>query len=314
MTADETQDGITQDAITQDDPDDARNGVGVPRLDVPLASTLTFDALSKRPSGKQIAQVQRYAAGGRYGRGWRRVVESRTVAPWPMALAAGGVIGVIFLIAVVVAALQGDGESALVGLAATAVVTVVVGGLAYAGAAAARRRRWRRHARVAAFAEANGLQLRLSVNTDAVPRAVRYRSGRIVRQPVHADVMSARVGGLLLMTGTRSTDVRRGESTSTFHQVWAGLRFEVQPDHPGVSDSSPSRVEPYRAELQTWCAHQQRRDPVELMIRDGWLVLATEGTRDDLSVLETLVAGLDLALVLTEVAAPGPEEVPGAPA
>ncbi|WP_135849214.1 hypothetical protein [Serinibacter arcticus] len=282
---------------TQDDLEDAPDGVGAHHLDAPLARTLVFEALSKRPTGRQIAEVQRHAAAGRYGRGWRRAVESRSPRPSSMAMFVGGVVAVPFLIAVVVAVVQGDSETALFGLGATAVVTVVAGGLGYWGAAAARRRRWRRHARAALFAEANGLQLRLFAHQDVLPAAVRWRPGDVRLQSLHADVMSARVGGLLLMTGTRTTDVRRGESTSTFHQLWAGLRLEGAPADDGS--------EPHWAELRAWCTRQVRRDAVELTIGNGWLVLATEGLRDDLPVLETLMAGIDLALALIEEGAAG---------
>ncbi|GMA33233.1 hypothetical protein [Litorihabitans aurantiacus] len=294
MSMDERTDGRADDLASEVD------GVGTHHLDTPLTATLPLSELRRRPTRAEVETLLRDAAAGRHGRGWKRAVTQRTISPRAAALLAATVIGGVFLIAVLVSVVQGDGDDALLGLGISAVLTAVGAALAAWGAAAARRRRWRRHARFATFARAAGMHLRLFAHTETVPRAIRRRPKEhgITRDAVHADVMSARIGGYQLLAGTRTTDVKRGDDTTTYHLHWAGLRAL-----DGEVATPLFEADPRWIGLRSWCEQEAGRHPVRLWLADGWLLLGRESHRDDLSTFATLVAGLDVAL---ELLAEGP--------
>lgn len=262
------------------------------QLDRPLARTLRFEALTARPRSAQMAWLQEGLATGRYGAGQRAAIRRRTTSPRAMGLWIGGLFAVFFLITTIVMLLQGDMESAGIGVWATLVVFVVAGGLGYLGGAVALRNRWRRHTQVALFAEANGLDFRPAPSREAVPPAVRARSrkGKGKSSGEHADLVAGWVQRRQVLAGTRLTTVTEHESTSVWRLVWAGV---------AVDASRPERSTAWRG-FDARCRDLAPNREILVYRHDGWVVVGVEDRRGSLDVVPDLFAMLDLALAIDD--------------
>lgn len=261
--------------------EDAAAPVG--QVDAPLARTLRYGALRRRPTRAETTRVQRDAALGRYGSRWREAVDGASPAPRTMALWVGGLFSGVVLVIAVVMLVRGDVEGALIGLASAAVMFVVPGAIAYLVAALVRRRRWRRHAQVAGFAAENGLELLLVTGPAELPPLV--RDGGRLRSVVHGDLVIGSVRGRTLITGTRTGEIVSGDTSETRHLVWAALRLD--PARPARLSSQASVEKRLR---------ERRRGATVHVRYDEWFTVGYEGRSSDPVMIETLLGTLDLAL------------------
>lgn len=267
-----------QDARGPQDP-----GAPTGQVDAPLARTLRFGALRRRPTQAEMTRVQREAALGAYGTRWREAVDGASPAPLTMALWVGSLFSVFIVITVVVMLVRGDGESALIGLGFAAVTFAVTGAIAFLVAAVVRRRRWVRHTRVATFATENGLELLLVAAPTELPPLVRD-SGPL-RSVVHGDLVIGAVRGQTLLTGTRTGQLSSGDTSETKHLVWAALRLDP---------ARPARL-PSQASVTSRLREQRRGVAVHVRY-DEWFTVGYESASSDVAVIETLLGTLDLAL------------------
>lgn len=259
-------------------------------LDRPLARTLTFDALTTRPTGAQVARLQRDVEGGRYGEDQIGAVARSGVSPGRVGLIVGGAGAVVGVIVVMVALVQGD--AALAGFSAVAmgVFAVGTGAATFLVGTLLRRRRWRRHTQVALFAEANGLEFRPVPGADRVPRHVR-RKPRRADEPVHTDLVTGRVQGRPVQMGYRAVAVERHDGTSETRRLqWVALRRAPSPDveHPGwLTFEERCRALLPTSELRV---HRDQK----------WVVVGVEGGWGSPAAFKDLCEMIDVALELDE--------------
>ncbi|GMA33234.1 hypothetical protein [Litorihabitans aurantiacus] len=279
--------------------EDGRATAPTGHLDAPLARTLRFDALRRRPAREEVARVRGEAAAGAYGDAGREAVGSGRDEPRRMTYwVSGAFAGLVLLIGLIGAVVEREPVFVLFALGSAAAMGLLGGGVAFAVTAAVVASRWRRHTQAAAFADDNGLALSLVVPPEALaaalPAAVRAEEG------THADVLAGVVRGRTLLMGARRREVRTGsDRTSTYHLVWVALRVDGGGGLvDGVADGVAGGSRAAALRMPALAALDRRvRDAVPkgqvVVARDEWLTLGVEGSSGSLAVLEDLLGVLD---------------------
>ncbi|PWD51258.1 hypothetical protein C8046_11930 [Serinibacter arcticus] len=254
-------------------------------LDRPLLETLRYDALTATPSSTDVARVREHATLGAYGPDQLAAVDRNAPKPLTMGLFVGGLFAGIPLIVTLVYLVRGEGDTAFAGLVLTAGIFVVPGALGVIGAVVSRRNRWRRHTRVALFAEANGLGFRPVADAALVPPAV--RSAGSPTDVMHADLVTGRVQGQQVSLGVRTSRVTTKDPQETHHLVWAALQLD--PLWAGRATgwhrlaARVGELRPDKTEFDLW------RD-------EEWVVVGFTSQTGSLDVVPALMAMIDVAL------------------
>lgn len=261
------------------------------RMTGALGLGLNDEAFRAKIGRDEVARVQRDAAEGRFGPGQDAAVEEHGT-PQRVGITCGVIVGGLFALTTLVIAFA---QPEILG--ASVVMTVVVAVLATGGGylltRRGRARQWERHARMAQFARANGMSLRLVASEEEVPAVILP----VTEQPapvVHIDLATRWDGARQIAVGTRVRQVEETRSTENGsgtvnvprYLTWVALQPE--------SEISPRQEKAIRRRL-----HQLGDD--ELMTSSTWAVVGVESKKDTLEKLPEVLEHVDQILEVLAV-------------